>query len=166
MKEQCSKCGADALLVWGNHRFDEMGIPVLLKRIQLIKCPSCGAVEPIIPMMSDLINALAMAVICQQRKLNGREIRFLRKYVRKSAGEFARLLHIDNTHLSKLENDRTTIGDQTDKYIRLLTMNLSEELQAKIQQFLAMVPQMSDDPSTNLEIQIDSATLKYDYAHA
>jgi DNA-binding transcriptional regulator YiaG len=164
MSEQCSKCGADALLIRGNHRFNEIGVPVLLKKIKLIKCTKCRTVEPIIPMMSDLINAIAMAVICQPSKLNGQEIRFLRKYVRKSADEFSRLLHVDNTHLSKLENGHTPIGDQTDKYVRLLVLNLSDELQDKIKQFLEMVPGMSDAASNKTHIQIDSETLEYAYA--
>src|SRR5260370_1202921 len=72
------------------------------------------------------------------------DIRFLRKYAGKSAAEFARLLHVDNTHLSKVENGRLEVGDQTDKYIRVLVMSMSPELKNKFNELLEMLPEIED----------------------
>jgi DNA-binding transcriptional regulator YiaG len=148
-KEQCSKCDSLARVERGEFRFDDMGLPVVLQRIELVKCENCGNVDPLIPNMDGLMHALALAVICQPCKLNGEELHFLRKYLGKSGKEFAGLLHVHNTHLSKLENGSAKIGDQTDKYVRLLVLNLSPELKGDIDK---------------LSIEIDLPTMETQYA--
>lgn len=165
MSEKCSVCGNDALLVWGNHRFDEIGVPVLLKRIRLIKCSHCRTAEPIIPNMSDLIDAVALAVILQPTKLNGQEVRFLRKFVGKNNKDFASLLDVDNTHLSKVENGQNglEIGDQLDKYVRVLVMNMSESLKDKFARLLERIPQISNSPVVKQLIEVDIETLGCEY---
>lgn len=162
-KEACTKCGAEASVVIGNHRFDEMGVPVMLGKVELIKCSACGTVEPIIPNVNDLMKTLALAVICRPRKLNGPEIRFLRKYAGKSAREFSELLHYDHTSLSKLENGHEPIGDQTDKLVRFVVLNLSRELQYEINKLMQALPTIDDSCNNGMQIQIDSHTLEYEY---
>src|SRR5580700_10704031 len=103
----CSNCEKLADVVTQNYRFEEMGLPVELRSIKVIRCPHCGNVDPIIPNMDSLLHILAIAVVCSPRKLSGEEVRFLRKYAGKSAREFARFLHVDHTHLSKVENGKT-----------------------------------------------------------
>lgn len=165
MSEICGTCGNDALLVWGNHRFDEIGVPVLLKRIRLIKCLHCKSVDPIIPNISDLINAVALAVILQPTKLSGQEVRFLRKFVGKNNKDFSRLLNVDNTHLSKVENNLNglEIGDQLDKYVRVLVMNMSDSLRDKFVRLLERIPQISNSPAVKQLIEVDIATLECEY---
>jgi len=163
-REQCSNCNSPAPVERGNYQFEEMGLPVVLQRIKLVKCARCGNVDPIIPHMNDLMHALAWAVIGQPSKLDGREIRFLRKYVGKSAGEFAKLLHVDHTHLSKVENEHTDIGDTTDKLVRFVVVNLSPKLKGHVNQLLASLPSMKDSSEEKLEIQINPDTMEIQYA--
>jgi transcriptional regulator with XRE-family HTH domain len=166
-EEQCGNCGEMATIVRRNYRFDEMGLPVELLRIDVIRCPHCNNVDPIIPNMDDLIHTLALAVMCSPCKLDGEEIRFLRKYVGKSAEDFAKLIHVDPTHLSKIENGRLDVGDQTDKLIRFLTLNLSSGLQNKVARLLEILPDIEDDPCQGKpEIQIDPETMEYQYSAA
>lgn len=163
-REQCSKCNSPASIERGNYQFDEMGLPVVLRRIKLVKCQRCGNVDPIIPHVNDLMHAIAWAVIGQSFKLDGREIRFLRKYVGKSAREFAKLLHIDHTHLSKVENEHVDIGDAADKLVRFVVINLSPELKGHVNQLLASLPAMKDSSEEKLEIQINPDTMEILYA--
>jgi transcriptional regulator with XRE-family HTH domain len=122
-------------------------------------------VDPIIPNMSDLINAVALAVILQPTKLNGQEVRFLRKLVGKNNKDFSRLLNVDNTHLSKVENglNGMEIGDQLDKYVRVLVMNMSDSLRDKFVRLLERIPQIINSPVARQLIEIDISTLECEY---
>jgi transcriptional regulator with XRE-family HTH domain len=83
---------------------------------------------------------VACHVIHRPALLDGREVRFLRKYNGKSAREFADLLHIDHTHLSKIENNRVEIGASLDKLVRLLAVNLDRNLNDALEPFLKQLP--------------------------
>ena len=144
--EPCGNCGRSATVTRGDYRFDDMGLPVILGNIEIITCAECKPTEPVIPHMNELMDTLALAVVCQPCKLRGDEVRFLRTYVGKSSKEFAALLRLDKTTLSKMENDGRDIGKQTDKLIRLLTLNLSSELSRSLNHFLAMMADIDDDP--------------------
>jgi transcriptional regulator with XRE-family HTH domain len=163
--ETCGNCGKTARIVRRNYRFDEMGLPLELLRIEVIECSHCGNTDPIIPNMDGLIHAVALAVVFRPCKLDGEEVRFLRKYVGKSAHDFARFLHVDNTHLSKVENNRVEIGIRLDKLVRLLVINLSPELEDTMKRFLELLPDLQDScPEVQPEIHIDPATLHHEYA--
>ena len=63
---RCSNCGAGARVVRGTYRFTESGLEnVKLRGIDLIKCPKCKNVDPIIGRLNDLMRLLAVAVIAK-----------------------------------------------------------------------------------------------------
>ena len=80
-KEMCDSCGKPMRTITSNYRFDEVGLPVLLKNVQVTECKECGIREPIIPNLDGLMHAIAFAVVTQPCKLTGEEVRFLRKYL-------------------------------------------------------------------------------------
>jgi transcriptional regulator with XRE-family HTH domain len=160
----CSNCGGLAEVLTQNHEFTEMGIPVVLQKIKVIRCSDCGNEDPIIPNMDGLMHILAVAVVCCPSKLSGAEVRFLRKYAGKSAREFARFLHVDHTHLSKVENGKTEIGTRLDKLVRLLVVNMSPTLRDEIKKLLDMMPDIDDSCDEEKGIEIDPATQSYQYA--
>jgi DNA-binding transcriptional regulator YiaG len=163
--ELCGNCGETAQVVRKDYQFDDMGIPVILQQIKVIECPHCGNVEPIIPNMDGLMHVLALGVLCNPSKLSGEEVRFLRKYVNKSALDFARFLHLDHTHLSKIENNRLEIGTRTDKLVRLMVINMDPRLADGIKELMELMPNIADSCSEERqEIRIDPATLQYEYA--
>lgn len=163
--ENCSNCGEMATARRMSYRFDEMGVPVLLQNIEVIECPHCGNTDPIIPNMSGLMKVLASAIICNPCKLNGQEIRYLRKYVNKSAREFARYLNLDHTHLSKLENDRYEINPRLDRLVRLIVGAMAPELAAESSKLVEIMPNIEDCvPDVKQRIEIDPANLTYQYA--
>jgi len=164
-KEECSNCGHSATVTRGDYRFDDMGLPLVLGNIEIIRCGKCGTTEPVIPHMNELMDTLALAVICQPCKLRADEVRFLRTYVGKSSKDFAAMLHLDKTSMSKMENGERRVGKQTDKLIRLLVLNLTPELKDKVNEFIEMMTDIDDDPCDDpSDIRIDPDTMRYQYA--
>jgi transcriptional regulator with XRE-family HTH domain len=161
---QCAECGGGATVSRKNYRFDQMGIPVELQKIEVIDCPNCGE-SPIIPNMNELMDALAMAVVCHPCTLRGAEVRFLRKYVNKSAREFAQYLHIEHTSLSKIENSQRKLSATLDKLVRLTIFGMQPKLRDELNELMELMPNIKDRCSDeNAEIQIDPATGVYQYA--
>lgn len=161
---KCENCGGKATVSRKNYRFDQLGIPVELQRIEVIECRECGS-EPVIPHMNELMDTLALAVLSSPCKLTGEEVRFLRKYVNKSAREFAQFLHIEHTHLSKIENDQRKIGATLDKLVRFTVIGLQPELTGDIKKLMILMPHIKDScPNPKPEIQVDPATGIYQYA--
>lgn len=154
----CAECGKKARVVRRSYSLESMGIPAELRNTDVIDCSHCGNVDPVIPNLDQLMRVVAMAVVCCPYKLSGQEVRFLRNYANKSAREFARLLHLDHTYLSAVENDREEIGAQTDKLVRFLAMNLVPELAKEVDKFMAQLPNIKDSVSKE-EIQIDPSML-------
>jgi DNA-binding transcriptional regulator YiaG len=163
--EECSNCGSVASVVRSSYRFDEMGLPLVLDGIEIVKCPTCGNEDPIIPNLDELMHEIALGTIACDRKLCGIEVRFLRKYVGKTQREFAQLIHMDHTHLCNVETGRENIGDQSDKLIRLVVLNLSPDLRDKIDEFMAALPDMEDTPCSGKPlIHFNTSTRELQYA--
>jgi YgiT-type zinc finger domain-containing protein len=161
---KCLECGGNATVSRKNYRFDQMGSPVELQRIEVIECPNCGE-EPIIPHMNELMDSLALALLCNPCTLNGAEVRFLRKYVNKSAREFARYLHVDHTSLSKIENGQRKLRSTLDKLVRLTVFGMQPKLRDELHKLMELMPEIKDRcQDDNEEIQIDPATGNYQYA--
>jgi DNA-binding transcriptional regulator YiaG len=155
--ETCVHCDESAIVTRKNYPLPELGVPVELQNVEVIECPSCGSEEPVIPNMDGLMLTLALAITCSPRKLNGNEVRFLRKYVGKSASDFSRFLHVDPTHLSKIENGRVDIGAGLDKLVRLLVVNMSSDLKEGVQRLMS---------EGSHELQVDPSTMSCHYAIA
>ena len=129
----CNNCGKSARIVRGNYPFPECGLSnITLTGIEIIRCKKCGNDDPIIPKLDDLMTTLAVAVIAKPYRLQGQEVRFLRKYLHKTFDEFARLLRVDKTTISKWENDADAVGEQSDQLIRLYALSLGDGLQSKL----------------------------------
>ncbi len=110
-RKQCSECGGEARMVRGDYEFKESGLrDVVLLDIELVKCGECGNVDPVLFRLEELMHLVAVAVLQKQYRLEGEELRFLRKHSELTQEEFAKLLHVDKTTLSKWENDRTASG--------------------------------------------------------
>ena len=140
MKIECSNCGKDAKVVRGSYEFKECGLSnVTLQGIELIRCKHCENEDPIIPRVNDLMRYLAVAVICKPYQLRGEDVRFLRKHLRMTGAEFAHLMDVDKTTLSKWENNDDIIGSQSDRLIRVTVLALGEGLEEKLDQLIRTV---------------------------
>ncbi|HEX5876456.1 MAG TPA: hypothetical protein VFY60_17540 [Pyrinomonadaceae bacterium] len=160
---QCSNCGKKANVVRGSYCFIESGLSwVTLQGIELIQCEHCGNEDPIIPRINDLMRALAVALIAKPYRLTGEEVRFLRKYMRKTAAELAQMLHVNKTTVSKWENNEDPIGDQSDRLLRVITVALGDGLLTKIEEVIAMFPHIDNTPQ-KIGIEIDPRDMSHQY---
>lgn len=163
---RCSDCGGEATVRKGTYRFAECGIDnVVLKGIELIECPTCGNVDPILPKMTELFRVIAMAMIAKPQPLTGTEVRYLRKYAGMNGEQFARMLHTDKTTLSKWENSAINIGSKTDLLIRAIALQigpgLKDEAERIIRSFETINEETTEQPD---RLEVDSETLAYAYA--
>ena len=138
-KEPCSNCGGEAHVRRGNFRYDQVGIPVLLLKIDLAKCPNCHNVDPIISNLDGLMDAVASGLVNKPYRLTGKEIRFLRKYLGKSQQDFSRLVRVDSTTISKWENAQTPPSASADRLIRLLILSMSDRLEEPREKIISLL---------------------------
>ena len=163
MKGTCSNCGNEARVVRGDYEFKESGLPVILKGIELIKCPACGNEDPVIPKLNQMMRVLALAVISKRYRLQGEDVRFLRKYVKLTGEEFAGLLNIDRTTLSKWETNADPVGDQSDRLIRVIAVGLGKGLKPELERIVRDFPGIKDE-FKNVGINVNTDKLEYEYA--
>jgi len=110
------------------YHYKESGLDnVYLYNIELAVCEGCGGVEPIIPRMKLLHETISRAIALQPYPLRGADIRFLRKQHRFKAREWASLLRVDVSTLSRWENDAQVIGPQADALIRYVYFRLVQQ---------------------------------------
>jgi YgiT-type zinc finger domain-containing protein len=131
----CSNCGAEAREIEGSYLFKESGLSnVQLLGVDLIECPVCGNVDPVIPDVNDLMCALAWHICTSKYKLCGEEVRFLRKYLHMNATDFAKLLGVHKSTLSKWENNEDPLGSANERLIRSVTLALGEGLKDRVEE--------------------------------
>jgi len=164
-KETCHDCGKEVNVIVGNYQFKEVGLPVVLMGIELVRCDNCGTTEPIIPNLNGLMDAIAYAVISDKCKLDGAEIRFLRKYLGMSAAEFSQLIHVDPATISRWENGPQNPGPQADSLIRLTVLNNTPTLRLNIEEMMTMIATIQHcGPPRKRQLRINPKTLKCQYA--
>ena len=114
---KCRECGQVYVETTGDYHFRTSGLDnAYIKDARLIKC-GCG-VGLKIKAMGSVLDELGNAVINKPGPLNGQEIRYLRKNAGLSAREFAKILEVNHTTLSKWENGKAP-GRPNDLLIRL-----------------------------------------------
>lgn len=124
---KCFECNTETTSLKGRHHYKESGLNnIYLEGIDTFTCPSCGESFSSIPAMPKLHSLIGDVLTKKKGRLAGKEIRFLRKNARISAKDFAKLISIDNTTLSKWENDSQRISKQNDKLIRLVYRGLMD----------------------------------------
>jgi putative zinc finger/helix-turn-helix YgiT family protein len=163
---QCSDCGKEARVERGTYRFRESGLDnVVLKGIEIVKCPACGSEEPIIPNLDGLLRVIAVAIVTNKLPLSGPEVRYLRKYLDMSAEQFARILHTDKSTLSKWETGAVNIGSKSDLLIRAVALNLGRGLRDNAEQITRDFEHIDEESTASSNrIEVDSETLEYEYA--
>src|SRR5262245_6620865 len=121
-REDCADCGGEAKTVRTDYDASQLfGVPVTLLNIEVVRCAKCGD-SPILFRAARIHRRIAMQVIRKRYRLTGAEVRFLRKFVQMKGEDFAKLLHVDRTTLSKWENDEDQVGEQSDRLIRAIAL--------------------------------------------
>ena len=130
MSERCPTCGNSLERVRADWKFEEGGLEgVVLKNIEILRCGECGD-APVIPRLESVLRSVALAVARKMGPLEGREITYLRKHAEQTPAEFAGLLGADHRTLERWESGDEAPRPETDRFIRLLALSLSEGLAA------------------------------------
>lgn len=125
MNNKCVECGGDVRIVEldrydAENELKSMGV-VLVNAVRRHECQSCGASKVVIPDLPGLLAAVALYRVTAPWKLQGHEIKFLRKVLEISAKEFADLLEVSQETVSRWENGKAPIGPANEKLLRLMT---------------------------------------------
>jgi putative zinc finger/helix-turn-helix YgiT family protein len=135
MKHQrvCGDCGGNTFIERKDYEFYESGLAdVLLKNIEIERCRKCANESPVIPNRNDLMRTIAVALISKPSKLTRFEVQWIREHLGKKSAAFAKLLGIDPSHLSRVENDKMAVSRQIDRLVRALVLVHEPELLAKL----------------------------------
>ena len=162
---RCTHCNEEARVLRGTYRFVESGLSsVVLAGIEIARCPKCGNEDPIIPRVNELMRLLALAVIRKPSRLHGEDVRFLRKYTGRNGKDFAKLLGLDPTTLSKWERNHWRPGPGSDRLVRLVAVALGEGLEEILNELVSSTFPRIKDPCEDIPIKIDSENMSYQYA--
>lgn len=141
----CIECGGKLKSKKENYRYLACGLPnVTLAGVEVRRCGTCGDHEVVIPHVEKLHEALANAVVRHEARLSGTEVRFLRKYLGYSGGDFASLIGVSPETVSRWENKRETMGPSAERLLRMLVVH-----KLPIQQYpIEMLTQISTKTRT------------------
>ena len=117
---KCIECGAAMKVTRETRRDTLSGLPnVILVKVEVRRCLSCGAEEVALPRVEGLHRSLADFIVRKPGRLAGAEVRFLRKYLGWSSGDFAKHMGVSREAVSRWENGHDKIGGLADRLLRL-----------------------------------------------
>jgi transcriptional regulator with XRE-family HTH domain len=95
---------------------------VYLVGIKVSRCAACDTESPAIPRLGELNRVISRTLAQKTTPLIGSELRFLRKRAGISSKDFADLLLIDPSTLSRAENDKKPLGPQSNLLARAIAV--------------------------------------------
>ena len=123
-----------------------------------------GDEQVVIPHLDELMRVLAFAVISQPYRLQGEDVRFLRKYLKMTQTELAELMDVDKTTLSKWENNDDRIGDQSDRLVRAVALALGDGLKERMEAIIRSSFPRIHNTKRRPRLECDAEKLSYSYA--
>lgn len=118
---RCGECDAHMRTRRENYRYDESGLSgVTLMDVEVSRCPDCGYEEVVIPRMADLHRTIARALVEKPTRLVPAEIRYLRKHLGWSQADFAAVMGVHPSTVSRWETGAQTMEAANDRLLRLL----------------------------------------------
>ena len=118
---KCPNCGKEMRSKVRDYEYVESGLKnVVLKNITVYECAKCGEILPEIANVKQVHRWIAEYLLRKQSLLTGEEFKFLRKSMTKSAKELAPVLGVHPVTISRWENNKETIGPQSDRLIRVV----------------------------------------------
>ena len=168
MKDRCSmlnlcECGEQVTAMRGDYLFLESGLDnVMLRGVKLLKCNKCGSVAPVLSKINELMRVITAAVILQPSPLTGKQIRYLRKYIGLTGEQFGKKLGLTKEHVSRLETEKHTVGEQTERLIRYLAISTDADLQRTITQLFARLDNIKEEPQPErIEVNLANGSFRY-----
>jgi len=119
----CARCGRPMRTGRENYLYRECGLTtVTLVGIEVGRCRHCGEHEAIIPKIEPLHRIIAVTLARKVPRLAPEEIRFLRKHLGWSGGEFAAHLGVSAETVSRWENGAAAMGPVAERLLRLAAL--------------------------------------------
>lgn len=120
---KCPRCARPMKTSRENYLYKECGLTnVTLVDIEVSRCPNCGEHEAVIPKIEQLHRFIATTIARKVPRLMQEEIRFLRKYLGWSGGDFAEHMGVSPETVSRWENGTATMGPSAERLLRLATL--------------------------------------------
>jgi DNA-binding transcriptional regulator YiaG len=107
--------------------------------------------------LDDLHRAIALTIVTRRRRLDGKELRFLRKQMDLTQSELAQRLGVDAQTVARHEKGETTIGGPTDglvRFVYVLSLMPRNELQRLMEQVDALLK--ADEPPREQPLRLRS----------
>lgn len=118
---KCVMCGHEGMQEkTTDYVYDASGLAVTLKGVRAWVCDECGEEEVEVQSPGQLEVALAKALLGLPGRLEGAEIRFLRKFLGYSGKDFAKLIGVNPATLSRWEAGKKTMDRGNENTLRLL----------------------------------------------
>ncbi len=126
---KCQVCGLPTQENTADYYVEDLtGIHVgLVNAAKIATCQSCGEETVTIPDVEGLIAAAAVCRVMIPIKLNGAEIKFLRKVMEYSAKELSEILDVRPETFSRWENDKDQMPVLAEKVFRGLVGGFIKE---------------------------------------
>jgi len=161
----CLQCRGPLRAVRKDYPFTESGLNnVVLKNVEVLVCDRCKTETPRLPRLNDLMRAIAVAMIAKPYTLDGQDVRFLRKFLGLTSEAFAAILHIDKTHLSRVENGAMAVSAMIDRLVRLVALGMGEGLEQKARDIIAGFTAIKRPKK--LKVLVDAGTRAIQYKAA
>ena len=120
------------------YAFTMVGLPnVQLVGLRAHRCPRCLGDIAEIPRMQELHRVIAAMVVRKSGLLTGAEIRYLRIHAELPAKDFARLLRVSPSTLSRVESDKQAFSESLDQMVRLISTVIAQDGESARQVLLA-----------------------------
>lgn len=116
---KCTECGEQMVSTREDRPYSRLP-GVLLRGVEVLRCPKCGESEVVIPKPNQLGDLLARHLIEKRDRLVGPEVRFLRAHLGLSGVDLARRMGVAPETVSRWENGKDTMGPVADRLLRLL----------------------------------------------
>jgi len=132
--EKCEECGKKMRrTVQDRYQYLESGLSnVVLHRIVVYVC-ECGEQVVGLPNVERLHELIFEKILMKKSPVRGDELRFLRKSMTLKAVDFAKMLKVDPTTLSKWEGGHQAISEEHDKLIRFaIVLTISERAKQQV----------------------------------
>jgi putative zinc finger/helix-turn-helix YgiT family protein len=116
----CPKCKERMEEAVGDYHYTECGLDnVFLTGIPLYQC-GCGSKVPILSHIDDLHRLIADMVTTRDDRMNGKELKFVRKMMGMKAIELARKLRVTKQTISNWENEKVRMSSAYDLLLKTM----------------------------------------------
>lgn len=119
---KCVKCKIDLQVRTETHVY--IKDVAELKDVEVRRCPQCGEEEVVIPNIEAVHARIADMVAHEKKRLSPAKIRFLRTYLGHSSVDFAKLMGVDSSTVSRWESlkDPHSMSATEERILRLMVL--------------------------------------------